>query len=345
MRGRGLVAFAILAAVWGGGAHAEQVTPSAEAGSAACDFFAAELIGVFCGHTAYVAPAGQFGEETVDRKTTAPPHFRFGGSTTVQRWDYRNAFESATVAISPWPGVRFHISGEAFQFDDSYQGQTSSGGGGGGHIGGGGGHFPGGGGGGFGRGGSTEETSGNSGGWQSIGVEATVWEQQSHASRYVFNLVAGLQMFPGGGPYRGRDLAQVGWESGAQWRLGGSGLSLDYFSVTLLQRLDNPSIFQAQSASRLLLASDAFGVAIGPRLEGTSVLWHGAGVSTGWSEVRLGGEAIAAPFRLTSLPVLRDMTLDVAATHSLGQADLVPDDAGRASAYVVAASARFNFRF
>jgi hypothetical protein len=327
MRGRGL-AFAVLAAAWGVGAHAEQATPSAEAGPAACDFFAAQLIGVFCGHTAYLAPAGQFSEETIKRTTTTRQIGRIPARTTVERWDYRSASESATVAFSPWQGVRFHASADAFQFDDSYQRQSTPPGGGGFHF-----------------LGASSHADGGGLGWQEIGAEATVWDRQTDSTRTVFNLAGGLQLFGGGGPYRSRDLQQVGWESGAEWRLGGSGLSLDYFSATFLQRFDNPSALEAQSTSRLLLASDAFGVAIGPRLEGTSVLWHGPGVSTGWSEARLGGEALVEPFRLTPLPVLRDMTLDVAATHSLGQAELVPDLAGRASAYIVAASARFNFRF
>jgi hypothetical protein len=149
----------------------------------------------------------------------------------------------------------------------------------------------------------------------------------------------------GGGPYSGRDLQRIGWESGWRYRLGGSGLSLDYFSATFLQRIDNPGVVDAESQSRLLLASDLFGLAVGPRLEGTNVLWRSPGSNTGWTEFRLGGEALLAPFRRSNLAVLRDMTLDVAATHSIGQAALVPNSVGSASVYVYSASARFNFRF
>src|SRR5579863_442299 len=327
MRGMLIVAGACFAAATG--AFAAEPPPVADAPAPACDFFEAELIGVFCGHTAYVAPSGQGGGETINRTTVVKPVSRFRrGGTTVQRWDYRNAFEAMTLAISPWQGLRFHITGEAFQYDNNYWSQSTFSGGG---------HF--------GNGVATAHESGSYSGWQDVGAEATIWDRQTASGRYVFNLAGGLQTFPGGGAYRGRDLQQIGWESGAQWRLGGSGLSLDYFSTTFLQRFDNPGELRAASATRLLLASDAYGVAVGPRLDGTSVLWHAAGFNTGWSEVQLGGEALLEPFRRTQFPVLRDMTLDLVATHSVGQGALAPDWAGSASRYVYAVTARFNFRF
>jgi hypothetical protein len=182
-------------------------------------------------------------------------------------------------------------------------------------------------------------------GWWGAGAEATIWDRTTDSGRYILNVFGGAQFTPGGGLYAGRDLQQIGWESGAQWRLGASGLTLNYTSSTYLQRLDNPGEIRATSGARLLLANPDWGVAIGPRLDTTTELWHAPGYNTGWSEVLLGGEALIAPFRRTAAPVLRDMTLDVSAAHSLGQAGLVPDWAGSSSRYVYSASARFNFRY
>ncbi len=331
MRGLLFAAAAFFAAGFGGAAFAADAPPVADA-QAPCDFFEAQLIGVFCGHTGYVAPSGQGGEETINQTTTTRPSRGFhgggGGGTTVQRWDYRDAYESMTLAVSPWQGVRFHVTGEAFQYDNNYWSQFTPSGGG----------F-------HGPGVTTAHDSGSYAGWQDVGAEATIWDRQTATGRYVLDVAGGMQFFPGGGPYRGRDAQQIGWESGAEWRLGGSGLSLDYYSTTFLQRIDNPGELRADSASRLLLASDAYGIAVGPRLDGASVLWHAAGFNTGWSEVQLGGEALLEPFRNTSFPVLRDMTLNLIATHSIGQGALVPDWAGSASDYLYEATARFNFRF
>jgi hypothetical protein len=324
-------AVAVFGAVLEGAAFAAGAPPLADGETPTCDFFQAQLIGVFCGRTTYVAPSGQGGDETINvTKTVAPAHgfHGAGGGTTVQHWDYRDAYESMTLAVSPWQGVRFHATGEAFQYDNTYWSQFTPAGGG----------F-------HGPGVTTAHESGSYGGWQAVGAEATLWDRQTATGRYVLDIAGGMQFFPGGGVYRGRDLQQIGWESGAEWRLGASGLALDYYSTTFLQRFDNPGEVAAESTSRLLLASGVYGIAVGPRLEGTTVLWHAAGDNTGWSEARLGGEALLEPFRRTAFPVLRDMTLDLTALHSIGQAGLVPDWAGSASNYIYAATARFNFRF
>ncbi len=86
-------------------------------------------------------------------------------------------------------------------------------------------------------------------------------------------------------------------------------------------------------------------MALGPLLRGTSELAHAAGVNTGWSEARLGADLLAAPFRATQIPVLRDMTIEASATHSIGQAGLIPTWAGKSSAYDYSALARFNFQY
>jgi hypothetical protein len=333
MIGRLSVAGALAVAFSVTGALADG-TPAAPEPS--CDFFQAQLIGLFCGHTAFVEAGGEGTGETIKRTTTDVSHFHghgFGGGTTVEKWNYQNAYESMTLAISPWQGVQFHVTGEAFQYDDSYSSLFT---GGGGHFG----------------GGPTltiQSASGAYGGWQGFGGAATLWDSHMQTPfgnvRYLLNVVGDLQFLPGGGLYGERDLQQIGWESGAELPLGGSGLALDYYGVNLLQHLDNHGFYEIQDTQRVLLADDAYGWAIGPRLEETTVLWHAPGVNTGWSETRLGGELLLEPFRRTTFPLLRDMTLDLAATHSLGQAALVPDWAGNASQYVYEASARFNFTF
>ena len=297
--------------------------PAPPPAAPACDFFQAELIGVFCGQTAYVAPSGQVSRETINQNSAT------AGGTTAQRSTYDRAYESMTLAVSPWQGVQFSATGEAFQYDDSYWRQFTPNGGGAPTT-------------------TSIDRSGDIAGWQGVGAAATVWDTRFNTPfgniRSVLDVVGNLEFFPGGGPFRGRDLQDLGWRSGAEMQLGG-GLSLDYLATNLFERFDNPGIYEYENTMRVLIASDAYGVAIGPRLEDTTVLGHAAGVNTGWNETRLGGEALLSPFRLTSYPVLRDMTLDVAATHSLGQAALVPNWAGSASDYVFSAEARFNFRF
>jgi hypothetical protein len=338
------MALGLAMAALAGGARADGPPPVAAA--AGCDFFQAELIGVLCGGTGYVAPGVTGGEEVVNGATTVPVahgggfgrgrHGFNGGAQLIygsasERWDDQSVNESLTLAVSPFQGFRMHVTGEAFQYQDDYTLRTANGvqqlfapGA---------------------HGVQQLSASGAYGGWQGFGAEATVWDQTTETGRYVLNVSGGLQFTPGGGLYSGRDLQQIGWESGAQWRLGASGLTVDYFSATFLQRFDNPGEIRATSGSRLLLSSADWGVAIGPRIDTTSVLWHAADLQTGWSEVLLGGEALIAPFRRTAAPVLRDMTLDLSAAHSLGQAGLVPDWAGSSSRYVYSASARFNFRY
>jgi hypothetical protein len=344
MVGRWIFAGALGLAVSASGALADQAAPQAEPGPT-CDFFQAELIGVLCGHTAFVAPGVTGGGETINRTTTSTPapvafhggghggfHGGGGGGTTSERWNYQNTYEAMTLAVSPWQGVRFHVTGEAFQYNDSYSSLFMPGGGGF--------HSP-----------TPTNTSfsGSYGGWQEIGAAATLTDTQIHtpfgAMHYVVDVIGNLDFLPGGGLYQQRDLQQLGWQSGAALPLGGSGLSLTYLSANLFERIDNPGFFEIQNTTRLLLADDAYGWAIGPRLDGTTVLWHAPGVNTGWLETRLGGEALLEPFRRTSFPILRDLTLDLKATHSLGQAALVPNWAGNASAYDYAATARVNFRF
>jgi hypothetical protein len=295
-----------------------------------CDFFQAQLIGVLCGHTAYVGLGVVGGEFTDNRTTTVlSQRSRRGSSgTLVQHWDERSIFEDAILAVSPWQGVRFHVSGEAFQYDNDYTRDAS-------HVAG----FR------FGPPITTAHVTGSYAGWETIGAEATIMDRQTASGRYILNLVGGAQLFPGGGIYNQRDLQQIGWESGARWNIGASGLSVDYASQTFLQRFDNPGVFRLASLSRLSLANDAYGVAAGPLLVSTSTLGHAPGVNVGWSEWRLGGQALVAPFRRTSWAVLRDMTLEASATRSLGQGGLVPDWAGAASVLDYAVAARFNFRY
>ena len=47
--------------------------------------------------------------------------------------------------------------------------------------------------------------------------------------------------------------------------------------------------------------------------------------------MEVGGEALVAPFHNTQLPVLKNMTIDLSAMHSIGQASLFPVSAGSAS--------------
>ena len=317
---------ASVTAAWADGAAAPLTEPAPT-----CDFFQAQLIGVFCGHTAYVGAFGGGSDETVNQTRTVPPtrFFPRSGGTTYKHWDYQNAYEGVTLAVSPWQGVQFHVSGEAFQFDDSYSTHDT--------------FF------GFHHNVITPPDSGGIPGWAEIGGAATLWDRQLQtpfgAIHTVTNVIGNFAFTPGGGPYPGRDLQQLGWESGAELPLGGSGFALTYLSSNVFERLDNPGFFDIQNMTRVMLANDPYGWAVGPLLQGTTVLWHAPGVNTGWMETRLGGEALLEPFRRTSLPVLRDLTIDLAATHSLGQGALVPNWAGNASVVEYVASARFNFSF
>jgi len=293
----------------------------------ACDFFQAELIGVLCGRTAFVAPGVTGGGQTINRTTfTAGP----GGGTTTSQATSQSIYEGLGFAVSPWQGVRIFANGSAFQYDNSFASQFTPNGGGAPAF-------------------TNLQSSGSIAGWQGIGAEVTLWDTHMQTPfgnmRYVLNVVGNLQFFPGGGPYPDSNLQQIGWQSGAELPLGGSGLALTYLATNVFEHLSNPGLLDIQNTTRVLLADEAYGWAIGPRLEGTTVLQHAAGVNTGWFETRLGGEALLQPFRLTSYPVLRDLTLDLAATHSLGQAALVPNWAGNASDYVYSATARVNFRF
>jgi hypothetical protein len=334
MIGRLIVAGALGVAVSATGALAADLAPAPVPAPAepaqTCDFFQAQLIGLLCGRTAYVAPGVHGDGETIESTTSVAPAPPAPGGQLAQKWDYKNISESMTLAVSPWQGVRFYATGEALQYDNTYSSQFTPTGGG----------LP----------TSTNlSASGSIAGWEGVGGAATLWDTHLNTPfgnvHYLLNIVGGVQFFPGGGPYPGRDLQQIGWQSGAQLPLGGTGLSLNYLATNLVQHFDNPGLYDLQNTTRVLLASDAYGWAVGPVLGGATVLWHAPGSNTGWFSTQLGGEALLQPFRRTSIPVLRDLTLDLAATHSLGQAALVPDWAGSASSYIYSAEARFNFSF
>jgi len=331
MIGRWIVAAALGVVVSTTGAMAADLAPAPSPPQVepapTCDFFQAELIGVLCGHTAYVAPGVTGGGLTINRSSFTAGA---GGGTTTTHTTSQTISEGLGAAVSPWQGVRIFASASAFQYDRNFSGAFAPNGGGAPSF-------------------ANLQSSGSIAGWQGIGGEATLWDTHMQTPfgdmRYVLNVVGNLKFFPGGSFYSERDLQQIGWQSGAELPLGGSGLSLTYLSTNLFGHISNPGLYDLENTTRVLLGNDAYGWAIGPRLESTMVLGHSPGVNTGWSETRLGGEALLQPFRRTSFPVLRDMTLDLAATHSLGQAALVPDWAGNASQYVYVATARFNFRF
>ena len=294
--------------------------PASAAAPQGCDFFEAELIGYLCAKTAFV---GVFGEEfNLTNKFSAP----FPGGVFTQKFQTRQVDEGATVSVTPWEGFRLSVQDEAFQFKNTQTQQNVIFGGPPQPV-------------------FTGSQSGSGGGWLSVGAEYTLWDRRNDYGRFITSLVGSIQTFPGVGPYLARDLQQIGWNSGAKFALGGSGLSLNYFGNTLFQHFDNPGETRISSYSRLLLTNDAWGVGVGPRLGTTTELWHAAGVNTGWSDTRLGGEILLEPFRTTQVAFLRDVTLDGYYVHSIGQANLVPNWNGSTSAYTFGGSARFNFRF
>ena len=228
--------------------------------------------------------------------------------------------------MTPWQGVRLLATGEVFQYENMYSKQFTPLG----DV----------------QGSSLNSTNrlGANAGWESVGAEATIWSRQTESSRYNLNVSGSLGLFPGGGFYTARELQQIGLEAGARWRLDDSGLSLNFSQAIYLQRFDNPGEYLFFGQARLLLANDDYGVAAGPVLTNTDVLSH-ARFRTGWTDVEVGGEALVAPFHNTQLPVLKDMTIDLSAMHSIGQASLFPVSAGSTSAVSFAAVARFNFRY
>ncbi len=314
----------IVAAI-GAAAVASADEPVAPDGAQTCDFFQSELTYVSCGNTASFSLSADGTEMTVRRTVLAQPHN--ASADTIQHYNYLEADEGAALVVSPWQGVRLIASGAAFEYDNSYSEQFTPLGG----L--------------LGPATHTTDRLGGDVGWESVGAEATIWEQETDTGRYVLSVSGGAELFPGGGAYTARDLQQVGFASAALWRLGDSGYTLDYSGTISLQRFDNPGEYMMASQARLLLASVDYGIAAGPLLIETNVLSHAARFNTGWSETDVGGEAVAAPFRKTTIPVLKDMTINMTATHSIGQAALIPVAGGSASAFNYRILAQFNFRY
>ncbi len=116
MRLRNLALPALASIIFAGAASA---APLQGAQGAACDFFQAQLVGLLCGGTGYFAPEIGGSDLTRSRTTTIHRGFRGeGASTRTDHWDDRTTYEDATIAVSPWQGVRFHVTGEAFQYND-----------------------------------------------------------------------------------------------------------------------------------------------------------------------------------------------------------------------------------
>ena len=286
-----------------------------------CDFFEAELISYLCGGTAFIQPFGAAFDFSQSRAAALarPAGTRFTASRS------RQADEGVTLGLTPWEGVRVTVSGEAFQYDNTTRQQI----------------FPvaappspa-----------SVSSARGAKGGWLSIGAEYTLLDRVTPQGRTLVNLIGNLENNPAGGPYAARDLQQAGAVLGAKWTLSPTA-SLNYDGVTMLRRLDDPSQLQLSGASRLLWARDDLGVALGPRLQTTLELWHSPVVKSGWREARLGGEILLAPFRLIGPAALQNITLDLYALHSLGQASLASNANGPARAYEYGASASFHFGY
>jgi hypothetical protein len=284
-----------------------------------CDFFEAELIGYLCGKTAFISVGGDAYTLTNKFNVTAP------GFSLSRKSVSQQAEEGAALAVTPIDGLRITLGDEAFQYRNTLTQQVVQ------TV------FP--------NQAFQQTLSGAQNGWASASVEYTLWDKHNDYGRFITNLVGYVETFAGGGPYQMRDLQQIGWSSSYKYAFGASGYSLNYFGNTLFQRIDNPGETRVSSYSRLLLANDVWGVAAGPRLATTTELWHAAGVNTGWSDARLGGEVLLEPFRMTKIAYLKDVTIDAYAVHTIGQASLIPTWLGKASAYDYGGAARFNFRF
>jgi hypothetical protein len=309
-----------LAAVFPASAADLTAAPGPIAAPQGCDFFEAELISYLCAKTAYV---GVFGGGSNFTHTFNTP---FPGGVSTQKFTSKQADEGGSVSITPFEGFRVTLEDEAFQYKNTQTRQNVVFGGP---------PLP----------AFTGTANGSQGGWFSAGAEYTLWDKSNDYGRFITNIVGYVETFPGGGPYQSRDLQMLGWNSGAKFALNVYGLSINYFGNTLFQHYDNPGETRISSYSRLLLANDALGIGVGPRLATITELWHAPGVNTGWSDTRLGGEVLLEPFRTTQIAYLKDVTLDGYYVHSIGQANLVPNWNGSASAYEFGGSARFNFRF
>src|SRR6185437_16774522 len=121
---RGIVAAALGAVVSATGALAD---PAPVEPAPTCDFFQAELIGVLCGHTAYVAPGVTGGGLTINRSSFTAGA---GGGTTTTHTTSQTISEGLGAAVSPWQGVRIFASASAFQYDRNFSGAFAPNGGG-----------------------------------------------------------------------------------------------------------------------------------------------------------------------------------------------------------------------
>ncbi len=255
MIGRLIVAGALGVAVSATGALAADLAPApiptpAEPAQT-CDFFQAQLIGLLCGHTAYVAP-GVHGDGLTNESTTsvapAPPA---PGGVLAQKWDYKNTSEvddlrrfalagGAILRDRRSPPVRQHIF-EPVRADRRRLA----------HV-----HEPV-------RVRLHRGMGGRRRGGDALG-HPPEYPVRKRALRVQHRRQASSSS-PAAAPIRGAICNRSAGGRARSCRSAATGLSLNYLATNLVQHFDNPGLYDLQNTTRVLLASDAYGWAVGPR--------------------------------------------------------------------------------
>ena len=100
-----------------------------------------------------------------------------------------------------------------------------------------------------------------------------------------------------------------------------------------------------QPSLALLLSSDVYGFAVGPAAYSNILLDREGGVGNSPDSTFVGGQIRAQPFRVTGIRFLRDMTIILSGSHSVGQSSWVPTSAGNAHALVFNATVAWHFAY
>ena len=307
-----LGASAFVALFAGAALAADPVAPAAPASAALviCDFFQNQLISTFCAQSVDVAGTVSGSE---DRRRTLT---NFGGA-----FSYRQTFVSGggSLSVTPLSWLRLSASSSYAQSDVTVRNDP------------------------FNNGGVTAKTRSSYVSWQDFAASVNLLDTGPGDTRYVVNVLGGAGFIPArtGLKADSRIIGQI--TGAARWRLGASDYSLNFRSTLQGERVTQFREGLVQTTARLLLAQDVWGVALGPSFSSSHLATVNGGLPRHSNAYFGGVTALWQPFRASATPVLRALTLQGTAAHSIGNAAFTNYDRSRAMTYSANAALHFQY--
>ncbi len=322
---RGFALFLASSAVLAGAAGARAADlpslkgePAAPA-MASCDFFQNQLIGSFCDRT-YGATLTLEHDQLTENYANFLPPGNVGSQTG--RLDSLEATAAAYVVPLPW--LRLTVSSEHNNYSDVDSLNVSA--------------SP------IGPYQNRYVYRLSNAAWQNFDATVRLIDYNTDGLRAFVSANANIGFISGVAGNPERTVFSGSLYGGLHWGLGGSDWSLNPYGTITLQHYDNPDQDNLQSTFRVLLAQDAWGLAIGPNITTNSVFYRQGGGPQPAQNYFAGVRMVVQPFRLSQIAILKDVNLEFGVEHSLGEVS-APSLAPNADEMIYSGSVRFNFGY